>query len=145
MGGPLPGEPIPYDLASYWRRLNEGERRSEVSGYAQLNTDARNDVEEIQPFFAVAGRVADMDRKRAQSLAHVRGLTVDEHDNALYRNNENTAIVAWVCRALHQRTASYGFAIERLVIMAPSPSALETQRSITLLQTRIAQYCHPPP
>jgi hypothetical protein len=86
-----------------------------------------------------------MDRKRAQSLAHVRGLMVDEHDNALYRNNENMAIIAWVCRALHLRTSSYGFALERLVIMAPSPAAVDTQRSITLLQTRIAQYCPPPP
>jgi hypothetical protein len=145
MGGPLPGEPVPFDLASYWRRLNEGSRKSEVSGYAQLSTDARNDVEQLQPFFAVAGRVSDMDRKRAQSLAHVEGLLPDEEANALARNNENTAIIEWVCRALQQRAASYAFAIERLVITAPSPVALETQRSLTLLQTRIAQYCPAPP
>ena len=74
-----------------------------------------------------------------------RGLRVDEHANALYRNNENTAIVAWVCRALHARTSAYRYALERLVIAAPSPAAADTQRAITLLQMRIAQYCPPPP
>ena len=82
-----------------------------------------------------------MDRKRAQSLPHVVALTPEEAANALARDNENAAIVAWVCRALRQRADSYGFAIQRLVIIAPSPSALEAQRAIALLQTRIGQYC----
>src|SRR5438093_722788 len=117
-GRPLPGEPVPFDYAAYWRRLDEGYRRSELSGYVQLMTDARNDVEQLQPFFAVAGRVTDMDRKRAQSLPHVVALTPEEAANALARDNENAAIVAWVCRALRQRADSYGFAIQRLVIIA---------------------------
>src|SRR5258708_1458091 len=69
MGRPPPREPVAFDRAAYWRQLNDTWRRSEVSAYAKLNTEARNDVVQIEPFFAVAARVADMDRKRAKSLA----------------------------------------------------------------------------
>ncbi len=36
---------------------------------------------------------------------------------------------------------SYRFALERLVIAVPSPSAAEADRAIALLQTRRDQYC----
>ena len=52
------------------------------------------------------------------------------------RNNENAAIVAWVCRALKERVASYRYALERLVIAVPSSSAAEADRAIALLATR---------
>ena len=105
---------------AYWHRLEAKYRRSESSRYAQLIADARNDVLRIEPFFAVAGRVLDMDRKREQSLVHVSGLTVAERDNALIRKNENAAAVSWVCRSLEGRTIAYRYALEHLVIAAPS-------------------------
>jgi hypothetical protein len=82
-----------------------------------------------------------MDHKRAKSLAHVAELSAVEEGNALNRNNENSAIVDWVCRSLFERRASYGYALERMVIMAPSPAAIEAERSLTLLQTRAGQSC----
>ena len=139
-GRPVGGE-LAFDRTAYLARLHHTYRRSEASAYAQIVTDARNDVERLNPFFAVAGRVTDMDRKRAQSLAHVSGLNELEHANALARNNENTAIVAWVCRALKDRVAAYRYALERMVIAVPSQSAAETDRAISLLATRTAQYC----
>jgi len=141
LGRPAPREPVKIDRAAYWVRLNDEYRRSEASGYAQLITDARNDVVRIEPFFAIAARVADMDRKRAKVLAVASTVSGPEYDNALFRNNENTAIVAWVCRALKERTSSYGYALERLVIRTPSPLAVDTERAIAMLSSRIGQYC----
>jgi len=141
IGHPPAGETPPFDRAAYWLRLNDTYRRSQESGYAEVITDARNDVVRIDPFFAVAGRVIDMDQRRAKSLAYVSGLTAAEHGNALARNNENAAIVAWVCRSLRERAATYHYALERLVIMAPSATAVEVERTLTLLQMRIGQYC----
>jgi len=100
----------------------------------------RNDVIRIDPFFAIAGRVADMDRKRAKVLAQA-SVKESEHDNALFRNNENTAIVDWVCRSLHARTDAYRYALERLVIRTPFPQAAEVDRSIVLLSSRVGQVC----
>ena len=63
--------------------------------------------------------------------------------NALAIANNDVAIVAWVCRCLKGRTSSYAYALERLVIRTPSPLAVETERSIAMLSTRIGLYCKP--
>jgi hypothetical protein len=104
-------------------------------------TDARNDVERIGPFFTVADRVVDIDAKRAKSIAHVKHLSGAEYANAANRNVENAAIIGWVCRSLHDRGASYRYALEHLVIAVPSPSAAEAEQSLNLLYARIGAHC----
>jgi hypothetical protein len=131
----------PFERTAYWDSLATRFRRSEASSYALLIADTRNDETRLQPFFATAQRVIDMDNKRAQSLAHVSRLNVAEEQNALARNNENTAIVAWVCRSLQRRVAAYHYALERLAISVPAASAAEADRSVGLLRTRTAQFC----
>lgn len=131
-----------FDRTAYLLKLHEVDRRSEASAYAQIFTDARNDVERMQPFFAVAGRVTDMDQRRMQSLVHVANLKPHERANAVARNRENAEIIAWVCQALKDRAASYRYALERLVVAVPSSAAAEADRAIELLKTRIAHYCH---
>src|SRR5215813_4560326 len=134
-------EPVKFDRAAYWRDLHDDERRSEASSYAKLVADAREDAIRLEPFFAIAARVADMDRRREVILAQAASSNADERVNARKRNHENLAIVNRVCRALGERMASYNFALERLVIHAPSPMAAESERALTLLHTRIGQYC----
>jgi hypothetical protein len=141
----LEGPPgAPFDRTAYWTHLDVAHRRSEVSSYAQIVADARNDVVRIEPFFATAARVIDVDRRRAEGLGYVAassGVSDAEANNALSRNNENTAVVVWVCRSLKERAVSYRYALERLVISTPSSNAVEAERSLTLLQTRTAGYC----
>ena len=48
--------------------------------------------------------------------------------------------VQWVNGTLHERVASYKVALERLVILAPSQSAVEAERALGLLQQRITAY-----
>jgi hypothetical protein len=135
---------VPFDRTAYWTHLDVAHRRSEVSSYAQIVTDARNDVVRIEPFFATVARVLDVDRRRADSLRYVAassGLSKAEANNAISRNNENTAIVEWVCRSLKERATSYRYALQRLVISTPSSNALEAERSLTLLQSRTDGYC----
>jgi hypothetical protein len=137
----------PFDPTAYWAHLNVAYRRSEASSYAHIVTDARNDVVRIEPFFATAARVVDIDRRRAESLGPVAassGLSEAEANNALSRINENTAIIEWVCRSLRERATSYHYALERLVISTPSSSAVEVERSLRLLQSRIDGYCPEP-
>jgi hypothetical protein len=139
-----PRDGAPFDRTAYWTHLDVAHRRSEVSSYAQIVGDARNDVVRIEPFFAIAARVIDVDRRRAQGLDYVAGnsgVSEAEAGNALSRNNENTAIVEWVCRSLKERAASYRYALERIVISTPSSNAVEAERSLTLLQRRTAGYC----
>lgn len=139
---PSPDKPaVTFDRAVYWKHLYEDERRSEVSAYAQLIADARNDVIRIEPFFANAARVSDMDRRRAAFLAQAASSNAIERTHARNRHGENTVIVALVCRALGERMSAYSYALDRMVIRAPSPMATEGERALTLLHTRIGQYC----
>jgi hypothetical protein len=137
-----PENPKPFDRTEYLYKLHKVYRRSEASAYARIVTDARNDVDRLQPFFATATRVVDMDRRRTESLAHVSKLKPWERANAIARNKENKLIIAWVCDAMKQRVASYRYALERLVIAVPASDAAEADRAVTLLATRLGQYCN---
>src|SRR6185295_8610968 len=135
--GRPPQKPLRFDRTAYWTKMNESERRSETSAYATLAGDARNDVIRLEPFFAIAARVADADRKRTEILRNASAPTKGERDNAHRRNNENTAIAAWVCRSLQERTTAYSYALERMVIRAPSSAAVDAERAIAVLHGRI--------
>lgn len=129
---------------AYSWRLMESYYRSANTRYNQLVEDIRNDIVRIPPFYSLAGRVGDMDRKREQSLPHVSALTPDEKHNALARNRENALIVAWVCRSLMERVESYQFALERLVISTPAHAALDGERQLSVLKERVlACYAQP--
>jgi len=133
-----------FDPTAYWTHLEVAWRRSEASSYAQIVTDARNDVVRIEPFFATAARVVDIDHRRAEGLGRVAGragVSDAEANNALSRNNENTAVIEWVCRSLNERAASYRFALDRLVISTPSTRAADVELALNLLQSRIAANC----
>lgn len=142
---PLDGKP--FNRAAYWVRLSEQYRRSEASAYAQIVTDARNDVVRLEPFFKTATRVSDFDRKRMEAMTYVSGtsgVSDRERHNALARNSENAAVIGWVCRSLRERSDSYRYALERLVIAAPSAGAAAADQSLSHLQLQIGQYCLDP-
>jgi hypothetical protein len=135
------GRDWPYpDRAAYASKLFQTPYRSQTARYNKLIEDIRNDVTRMDPFFRVARYVADMDRKRDKSLAYVSNLTAEEHSNTVNRIRENEGIILWVQGSLNERAASYKLALERLVIAAPSPLAVEVERQITLLQQRIHTY-----
>src|SRR5262249_24334284 len=113
--------------------------RSATARYAHLNTDIRNDVARVPDFFATARRVFDLDDKRLQSEAYVTALSPAERKNAAARVAENRLGVGWVERGLVHRVEGYCWALQRLVIVTPGPMAVEAERSLTLLNTRIAE------
>jgi hypothetical protein len=139
-----PPDVLLFDPTAYWARLDVPYRRSEASSYAQIVTDARNDVVRLEPFFATAAYVVDVDRRCAQSFGYIAvssGVTEAERFNALTRINENAAVIGWVCASLRARAAAYRFALERLVVSMPSSHAVEPERSLSMLQARTAKYC----
>ena len=128
------------DRSAYASRLFTTAYRSQSARYNRLIEDIRNDVTRLDPFFRTASYVSQMDRKREKALAYVARLTPEEHANTLQRINENHNIVLWVQQSLVERARSYRIALERMVIAAPSPVAVEAERSLTLLQQRIDGY-----
>jgi len=117
--------------------------RSPAARYAQLTEDIRNDVTRLPGFFEAASRVADIDQKRKKSLSYVRDLSEGERIEALRRMRENASLIALVRARLAERVAAYRFALERLVIMTPSPLAIEVEQSLNQLKATIARYRTP--
>ncbi|HKA81817.1 MAG TPA: hypothetical protein VKD43_17385 [Xanthobacteraceae bacterium] len=126
------------DPTAYAAQLMNAYMRSETARYFRLNDDVRNDVLRIDPFVAVARRVLDMDSKREKALSHIAVLSGPEVANAKARIGENFLIIAWVQKSLADRAASYRFGLERLIVSVPSPPAVDVERSLALLQSRIA-------
>ncbi len=129
----------------YSERLESTWSRSPSSRYSQLIDDVRNDFTRLSQFFETATRVVDIDQKRQKSMSFISSLSKKEHENAVRRMRENAHVIAIVQQSLADRVASYHFALERLVIITPSPQAIEAERSIILLQKQIARYQQPAP
>jgi hypothetical protein len=131
----------PYpDRNEYASRLFTTAYRSQTARYNKLIEDIRADVIRLDPFFQTAHYVKDMDEKRAKALGYVSNLTAEESNNTKFRMAENSNVIRWVQGSLDERVASYRVALERMVIAAPSPIAVEAERQLTLLQQRISQY-----
>jgi hypothetical protein len=131
------------DRSAYGRNILWMPGRSEASQYSQLIDDMVSDEQLIGPFVRVACYVADMDAKRARSLGYVAELTPDQRENALGRIAENRATILWVRDALHQRVASYRYALEHIVIAMPSPRAIDAERTLKRFGAAVAAASEP--
>ncbi len=126
------------DPAAYYGNLLAVNYRSTAARYNQLNDDVRNDVVRIPPFFDMARRVIEADRRRQATLDILVDLPPPVRFNALARVAENNLTIAWVENSLAQRCASYRFALNRLVVSEPESLATNVDISLTLLQQQIA-------
>ncbi|MFZ5689740.1 MAG: hypothetical protein ACOY5F_00655 [Pseudomonadota bacterium] len=126
-----------YDQTAYAAAMFADASRSTETYYARLLQDIRNDNVRIGPFARVARVVSDMDERREQSLRYVTNLNPREHGNAVARIAENSLIARWVHQSLMERTYAYNFALEKLVIVAPSPQAAEVERQLNLMRANI--------
>ena len=127
------------DYTTYGRLLMTRPARSEASRYSLLIEDIRNDITRLDPFFRVAARVADMDSKRAQALPYIPELSEGEYFNAVNRIGENGLAIEWVKHSLHHRVGSYRYALERLVIVTPSPQAVQCEQTLNRLAALVEQ------
>jgi hypothetical protein len=131
---------VGYDRTNYANHLFGTRYRSPAARYSQITDDIRNDITRLPQFFETAARVLDIDQKRRKSLSYIADLSPGERENALRRVNENTLLVSLVRAKLDERVTGYRFALERLVVMTPSPQAIEVERSLSQLQSQIARY-----
>ena len=122
----------PYpDRNAYASRLFTTAYRSQTARYNRLIEDIRNDVIRLDPFFATARYVVRHGRKRGKGLAYVSRLSAGgARQHRIQRMAENRNIIEWVRGSLDERVASYRIALERMVIAAPSPIAVEAERQL---------------
>lgn len=126
----------PFDRTAYGRKLLDEAHRSQASRYGRLIEDMRDDITRLEPFFSTAARVLDLDSKRGTSLSYVSALKEAERENARARMRENALVVQWVQHCIEERISSYRWALERLVITAPDPTAVEAEQVLNQLVQR---------
>lgn len=126
------------DQTVYYGLLQAAGYRSSTGRYNKLMDDIRNDTVRIGPFFDLAQRVLDLDRRREQSLHYVAALTLPERANARARIGENSLTIAWVEHSLAFRCASYRFALEHLIVAEPERVAADADVALTQLQQQVA-------
>lgn len=126
------------DPTAYYRHLQAAGYRTTAGRYNKLIDDIRSDVTRISPFFDVAHRVVELDRRRELSLNYLADLAPPDRANALARVGENNLTIAWVQYSLAQRCAGYRFALDHLVVAEPESIAAEADVALTLLQQQIA-------
>lgn len=142
---PSPWRQTPaFDRTAYGKLLIDEPHRSHASRYAALMEDVRNDLTQFEPFQFTAARVIELDRKRSESMKYISDLSPRERADATARMEENALIVQWVQQCMHRRVASYRWALERLVIMAPDGMAADADRLIGELEVQ-ANNASPPP
>ena len=129
-----------FDRTGYATHLMSSHYRSASTRYAQLIDDIRNDTTRLPAFFEAAARVLDMDAKRRKSFRYIPEVSGYERVNAERRMDENAAILALVRGSLERRASSYRFALERLVIVTPSPQAVDAERELKRFAATIGFY-----
>ncbi len=131
------------DPTLYYINLIVADYRSTAGRYNRLNDDIRNDIVRMGPFFYIAHRVIEADRKRQATMAIIPDVSPPERFNALARVSENNLTIAWVQESLAQRAASYRFALNRLAVSEPEDIATNVDISLTLMQAKPVQYHSP--
>ncbi len=126
------------DPTAYYRALQRADYRSTAGRYNRLIDDVRNDAVRIPPFFDIARRVVELDRRRRQSLDYLPDISPVDRLSALARIGENTLTIAWVQHSLAQRCAGYRFALDHLVVAEPENVAAQADIALALLQQQLA-------
>ena len=127
---------VTFDRTAYGRRMIDEPHRSQVSAYAGLMEDVRNDGVMLDRFLPFAMQVNDLDIKRNKALSFITEISPRERDDAQARMRENVLVVQWAQQCLQQRVSSYRWALERLVIQAPDQMAADADRLIGQLSER---------
>jgi hypothetical protein len=134
--GIFAGETV--DVTRYHWALASEPSRSQVSRYRRLTEDAAADRGLVLPFRAVAGRVASADDVRLRTGQISPLISGDARYQAELRAGENHLIIDKVRGQLRMRLASYRYALDNLVVEAPSKEAIMAERAILALEAEIA-------
>jgi hypothetical protein len=103
-----------------------------------LIDDIRNDAVRLGPFFDIAHRVVELDRRRQLSMDYLADVGPPQRLNALARVGENSLTIAWVQHSVALRCAGYRFALDHLVVAEPENIAAQADVALALLQQQLA-------
>lgn len=137
-------EPPLFNVQSYAEYLIAKPYRSSTARYARLIDDIRADAGRVPLFFSMANRVLQSDAVRQRSFQFV-ALPGEKYGLARARVIENRQLMDQVYVRFRQRLASYRYALECLLVLTPSPMAVEAERALFVLEDRLKRMTLPVP
>jgi hypothetical protein len=135
--------PQPFDVRSYADHLIAKPYRSSTARYSRLIDDIRADAGRINPFFSMANRVLEADTVRTSGFQYIARLPAGAFDLARIRVAENHGLIDQVYDRFRQRLESYRYALECLLVLTPSPIAVEVERALFVLEERLKRMTMP--
>jgi hypothetical protein len=136
--------PPPYEVRSYCEYLVALPVRSHTARYARLIDDIRADIGRVPLFFSLANRVLEADAIRARSFLFAR-VSGEKFELARLRIAENRGFIDRVYDRFRERIASYHYALQCLLVLTPSPNAVEAERALFVLEDRLKRMTVPLP
>jgi hypothetical protein len=134
---------LPFDVRSYADHLIDKPYRSHTARYSQLIDDIRADAGRINPFFTLANRVLESDTVRVSGFQYITRLQGGTFDLARIRIAENRGLIDKVYDRFRERLESYRYALECLLVLTPSPNAIEAERALFVLEERLRRMTTP--
>jgi hypothetical protein len=135
----------PFDVQNYAKYLINKPYRSSTSRYARLIDDIRADIGRVPLFFSMANRVLEADAVRSRSFQFVSRFPPEHAELARERIAENRLLMDQVYERFRERIASYHYALESLLVLSPSPNAIEAERALAVLEDRLKRITAPAP
>lgn len=122
----------------YYRWLQQRDFASSRVRYGKLGEHIQADLDTLPTTFLAICAVLEIDRRRGIAVAEISGLTAEARADAAARRHENAVRIDWFVRAVAYRHASYGFALDHLLVETPHEEAVLVDAMLSELGTYVA-------
>lgn len=114
----------PMSTSKYYGWLKNERFASSRVRYTRLAEDAIADLGMMPSAFALICAVIDLDRQRGIASNQLVDLEDTVAANAALRHAENRAVIDWFTRSVRNRSDSYSYALDRLLVETPHEEAI---------------------
>ncbi|MEO6014126.1 MAG: hypothetical protein ABIQ30_11165 [Devosia sp.] len=129
----LPMSDKPLKVEIYYGWLKSEHFASSRVRYARIADDAIADKLMMPAAFKSVCAVIEIDRQRDIALSEMTGLEPDVKAAAVARKPENQAAIGWFVRSVGHRYASYGYALDHLLVETPHEEAVDANAALSEL------------
>lgn len=129
---PVSAKPMRTDL--YYQWLHSERFASSRVRYARIADNVTTDIQMMPSAFASICAVREIDRQRGVADNGLADLDEKTKGDAAARQFENETQIAWFVRAVGNRSQSYSFALDHLLVETPHEEAVKVNGLLSDLE-----------
>lgn len=128
-----------FAVDRYYSWLKSTQYQSSPVRYSTVGRHIAADLDTIPGTFKAICAVVEVDRQRAAALSGLRDIEPSVAADVAARKNENNMHIAWFVRALNYRYASYGYALDHLLVETPHEQSMAVDSALQRLSAFVGQ------